>query len=459
MVELLLVAIVAFYGQTVPASQPVTIEQLRTQFEVRFMEAEPHMAFARYFKEHQQPLMAFRILEAARRHRFDPDTFNLAFEHFFLGKEPFDPSPENEKQLLDQLGNDPHNKDLLFRLADIYISREDWPKAEEYLTKRIENDPNAVLEIEGLVEVYHQQEHPEKADQFIADHMRRFPDSRISFMHRIQPLMKQQDWQSAQPLLEQAIGKYPDDGEFAFNFGIVLQHLGELEKARESFVQAATLSPDEPYIQGWVGRFFLKALDDPTAALPYYFQAYFHDPDFYETEHAEERIATIAGEQSEATLLKELAGGTSLAALASGPNPKTASGAIARMADDWKAEYADSMVECLRSDDEGVRAAATETLVQHTDAAFDERIRVLLHDPDVRARGCAAYIACHHWKDKSFPLMREMLKSDVQLLRFDAISALLQYGGEQGRQIVREHGKNEPNASLRDLIQSTISGD
>ena len=80
----------AAYAQT-PAPQPTaaSLESLRQDFAMRFLEPEPHMALAKYFRDAGDPVAAFNILETARRGRFPEEVFNQAFKAHFLGEKPF----------------------------------------------------------------------------------------------------------------------------------------------------------------------------------------------------------------------------------------------------------------------------------------------------------------------------------------------------------------------------------
>ena len=75
---------------------------------------------------------------------------------------------------------------------------------------------------------------------------------------------------------------------------VVLQDDKKIQEAEEHFVRAAALAKDSPHIQGWTGRFFLKVKLDGPKALEYYLNAYFLDPHFYDSEHAEDRIWKIS---------------------------------------------------------------------------------------------------------------------------------------------------------------------
>jgi hypothetical protein len=110
------------------------------------------------------------------------------------------------------------------------------------------------------------------------------------------------------------------------------------------------------------------------------------------------------------------------------------------------------MITLMGHDDEEVRWLATEAIKSHVDRSFDQQLRALLQESDLRKRGLGAYIAVYLWKQESFALMRNMLSEEAQLLRFDALSALILEGGAEGSRIVREHRKSELNPTLQRLI-------
>jgi tetratricopeptide (TPR) repeat protein len=87
---------------------------------------------------------------------------------------------------------------------------------------------------------------------------------------------------------------HPQDGELAFHLAAEVQEGGDLPGAEALFLRAASLAKDNATIQAWTGRFFLKAESKPKEALEYYYRAYFLNPDYYETEFVESRIARYA---------------------------------------------------------------------------------------------------------------------------------------------------------------------
>ncbi|MFL6228726.1 MAG: hypothetical protein ACJ741_08105 [Pyrinomonadaceae bacterium] len=71
---------------TINRSSPnASIERLRADLAMRFMEPAPHMALARYFRDRGDRLEAFYVLETARRTRFEQAEFNRAFAAEFGG--------------------------------------------------------------------------------------------------------------------------------------------------------------------------------------------------------------------------------------------------------------------------------------------------------------------------------------------------------------------------------------
>jgi hypothetical protein len=59
-------------------------------------------------------------------------------------------------------------------------------------------------------------------------------------------------------------------------------------------------------------------------------------------------------------------------------------------------------------------------------------LRSLLADPDLRRRGLAGYIAVKHWGQEGIKAVKPWLTEEAQMARFDAISALLEFGGGRG---------------------------
>ena len=139
--------------------------------------------------------------------------------------------------------------------------------------------------------------------------------------------------------------------------------------------------------------------------------------------------------------------------LLSDKNPVVGDQALQQMSKTWKASYLNAVLNCLDHDDEEVRWIATELIKSHVDRSFDPTLKVLLNDEDLRKRGLAAYLAVQLWKRDSFEIIKKMLTEDSELLRFDAISALILEGGEEGRRIALEYAANEKHPILKQVLE------
>lgn len=435
------------------AQAPPSLESLSADFAMRFLEPEAHMALAKYFRDSGDPVAAFDLLEAARRGRFPPEVFDPAFKTYFLGEKSFASDKETEAKLLAQLAREPDSREALFGLADIYISREDWPKAKRYLRKLIEAEPTRFEHVEALAEVYRRAGDAQQAELLPRQWARAHPETAEGYRIRVGEL-SETETDRAKALLKEAAAKFPDDPHFPFDLAGINLREKNLKEAERLYVRAAELAPDSAYIQAWVGRFFFKAAPDDRRALEHYLKAYLLDPHAYESEYVESRISTLLWRAAEARLSEQLKRGVPPSKLVEDQNHYVAGLAIAELAKSWRPAYVKTLVGLLAHRDVGVRWAATQLLKEKADASFDPTLRALLQDKDPIVRGLAAYIAVRRWKAASFDLMRQMLREESQLLRFDAVSALIMEGGPAGRKIVFEHAAHEPHPRLRGLIEA-----
>jgi tetratricopeptide (TPR) repeat protein len=439
--------------QAAPARQSKSLEQLREEYALRYFEPEPHVALARHFRDAGRPLMAFNLLEGARRTRFEREAFDRAFETHFLGKKPFSNDKEAEAKLLAQLAREPDSPDLLFGLADIHISREEYAKARQYLVKLIALEPNEFEHVRVLARVYSHEGKEGEAERLAREWVRAHPGTPESYRVRIADVSEKEP-EKAKALLAEGAAKFPADGQFPFYLAGIYLNEGNLKEAERLYLKAAELAPDSSEVHTWVGRFFFKARPDDRRALEHYLRAYLLDPHAYETEYVESRIPTLAGRLADARLRELLKGGATLTAALEDPDPYVVMAALAEMGKAWKPAYTQTLVDLMaRHDDGGVRWLATDILKARADASFDPTLKSLLQDRDLRRRGLAAYLAVHRWKGASFDLMRQMLREEAQLLRFDAVSALLLEGGPEGQRIAFEHAAREPHPWLKKLIE------
>jgi tetratricopeptide (TPR) repeat protein len=423
--------------------------ELQQAYAMRFLEPEPHMALAKYYFDHGKPLEAFHILEAARRNRFEEKIFNLAFYRAFDG---FDNSKAAEDRLLDEYARNPNSVETIDRLADIYISRENWPRAKQFLLIAIQKKPDNYRFVAGLAEVLSREGKLEEADKLENDYLKKYPESAMGYAMRAEGIMKTKPLE-ARALLAEAIKRYPNEGQLLFDLGTIYQSENK-QKAEEAFVKAAELAPRSALIQSWVGRFFFKVKPDDRRALRYYLNAYFLDPHAYETEYVESRISKIDLRLAAARFDEQTKAGVSLVGLLDDPNPIVVGLALEQMEAKWLPSFVGPVVHLMEHEAQGVRWMATQALKKNVDQSFDEQLKALLKDEDPRKRGLAAYIAVYRWKKDSFGIIKSLLSEESQLVRFDALSALLIEGGVEGRQVALEHAAHESNETLKKLINA-----
>jgi tetratricopeptide (TPR) repeat protein len=436
-----------------PATHDLELEQLRTELAMRWLEPEPHMALAKYVHDRGDRLLAFYILENIRRTRFPQEVFDQAFSDVFLERKDFDNSPEAEAAARTAVEAAPVDPEALTHLADIYISREEYAAAAPLLERAIESQPDDSAAWFALVETYRRQGRAEDATRTMERFVETNPGSPEVVLQQTAALMES-DPAEARGILQQAVETHPGSGALLFNLATVTQQEGDLDEAERLVREAARLSPDNAHIQGWTGRFLLKVADDPEGALKHYLNAYFLDPHFYDTEYAESRIRSLAWEMAEKEMEHLSQQGTSIEALLRNSNPVIASEALERAKGDWKSAYIEPVVELMTHDDPGLRWGATAALMENADDSFDERLEQLLEDADLRRRGLAAYIAIHRWGQEAFPFLRNLLHSEAQMVRYDAISALLLEGGEPGKTLLRKYREQETNGMLAEILDA-----
>ncbi len=245
------------------------------------------------------------------------------------------------------------------------------------------------------------------------------------------------------------------ESEAVFNRAAELQRAGKLRQAEQLFIKAAEAAPDSVHIQAWTGRFFYKAKADQERALHYYLNAYFLDPHAYETEFVESRIRKINWEAAVFKYRQMIKNGFAPTKILDESNPTVVLIALEQMTVRWQPDYLEAVLSLMKHDDETVRWQATEAIMKNVNRSFDPVLQTLLQDADLRRRGLAAYIAVRLWKQDSFPVLRSMLREEAQLLRYDAISALIE-SGEAGFKIIAEHRRNESDSALQQMIDKSL---
>lgn len=437
-------------------AQDSELDRLREELALHYLQPKPHMLLARHLYEQGERLTAFYVLESARRQLIPPEAFDPAFQEHFLGKEPFDDSPEAEARLKEAFRQDPTDYRLSLRITDIHISRQEWEEARTYVRKAMELSPDESEPVMVLAEIERSDAHPEAAKKIMGDWLTAHPQSPAALLDRAaEPL--EQDPSQARAILEKGIELHPADAVLHFQLGAALQREGKDEAAGKRFEEAASLGPEIAHIQGWTGRFFLKVLKDREKALKYYLNAYFLDPHFYDTEYAESRIRDLAWELAEAQFTQRIDSGETVVELLADSHPVILEMALEKAKESWRQEYMDAVVRLLAHDDIAVRWKATELLLEVADKDFDDTLRGLLEGPDGRVRGLACYLATKLWGKEGVVITAQRLQSPIVLVRFDAISALILHGGPEGMQVLRQYRETETHPRLREILDSYVA--
>src|SRR5262245_47473334 len=127
------VASLIFCQEPIATAPSPELAELRKAVVQRYLEPAAHLELARYYRDPGQRLLAFYICEGVRRTKVAPVVFDATFGRVFLGKEPFDDGEEAERRLLERVAEAPADIDAQLRLADVYISREQYEPAERTL--------------------------------------------------------------------------------------------------------------------------------------------------------------------------------------------------------------------------------------------------------------------------------------------------------------------------------------
>jgi Tfp pilus assembly protein PilF len=408
----------------------------RQDFAEHYFSAEAHLRLAWYLAEHGQKLTGFFVSEAARRSHFDEATFAKAVQVVYH-HDDFQNGPGAEGALVDQVKSHPEDAKKHERLADLYLSRSEWKKAEAELRRAIALDPESYGFVSVLAEVLRRDQREKEGVALEESWLKEHPKSLPAYTQKIE-LRSKSDPAAARSIMTEALKAYPDSAPLHYTNAAMLHESGSLPEAAAEFEKAASLDPRSAFIQGWTGRFFLKVMNDPERSLRYYLNAYFIDPDFYDSEYAEGRIRSLGTALGPAHYRSELAAGKSALQLLDSADPYVAGLAVQEAAKSWSPEVQQHVVGLLKHDDDSIRYGAATLLGEKVDASFDDELRNLLRSPDLRVRGAAAYIAGARWKENVVPILKPWLSEKPELILYEAVSVLIESGGEPGKAALRE---------------------
>jgi tetratricopeptide (TPR) repeat protein len=432
------------------------LEAAQRNYVLQFFSLDAHVNLAKQQCDRGNRLQAFYTLETARREHFEQAEFTRAFRRIFLN-DKFDNSPQAEAALRAQVKASPSDFDALNKLADIYISREEWARAIPLLESASKVRPQDFAPVAALAQVYERMNQKDKSKSTAMLWVKSHPESPEAYNVRISELLEQEKSNAqplnARPLVDEALSKYPDDPNLHFSLGVVLERANDVAGAQREFEKAAHLGTKADHIQGWVARFYYMRKIDMRRALDLYLNAYFLDPEFYETEFAEDRILKIAP-----AVAQELMDKSGTQDFPPELLPAAEKVVLRHAEAHWSAGDEEKLLKIMGSEDEVNRATAMTLLGEHPSPGLKEQAAQLLNDPDPRKRGMAAYLAVKWGNENAFALMKKWLEDPAELVRFDAISALLENGGPQGRKLVSEYARSgkETNLQLRSLLSDAL---
>lgn len=434
-----------------PASE---LDGLRLEQARHYFSAESHLALAKGLLDRGDAVRAFFVCENARRTLFEAEEFSKAHRKYFRKPDPFDNSPEAERRLQAELRASPDDAKLLVGLADVYISRSDWDRARPLLSKARELRPDDSSIVFALAEIARRDGKPDDektlTDRFVADH----PTDPASYRIRIGELAEK-DPAAAAKLADEAVGKHPVDGDLRIVRARLAYSRRDDAAAGADFVEGARLLPERAFAQGQAGRFFLKGTKEPPRALPFYLRAYFLDPEYYDGEYAEGRIRSILYK----TAQERLESVADLQSLLKDANPVVIGLAVEALGQEWNPKTLDGLYRLLSDDDVSLRWHSMTLIAKHPGPSTAERTELVRKEPDPRARGMGLYLVARTLGAKAMPILREALKSDLELIRYDALSALLMEGGEEGKANALEHLRSgqEPCGEIRQRLERAMA--
>jgi tetratricopeptide (TPR) repeat protein len=211
-----------------------TLEAARREYAAHFYDVTAHVRLAKQLHDHGQRLSAFFVLEAARREHFEEAEFTRAFRSVFLN-DNFDNSPEAEAHLRAQLQDSPNNFEKLTKLADIYISRDDWTKAVPLLQQASKLQPDDFSTVAALAQVYQGMDQDEKAQTIVSRWTKQHPYSVHTYQTEIHAQISAENAAGAKLIIEKALKRYHNDALLHFDLGQVFEKQRNLHPDRLTY--------------------------------------------------------------------------------------------------------------------------------------------------------------------------------------------------------------------------------
>ncbi|MFZ2492743.1 MAG: hypothetical protein WA208_14780 [Thermoanaerobaculia bacterium] len=454
---LVVIAVIALATGAASGSE-AELDALRIDYAKHFFTPEAHLRLAKYLADHGWPLTAFNLSEEARQRHFSEREFARAARAVYRN-DPFDDSSDAERALCEAIVTQPTpSASKLRALADIHIARKEWAQAEDLLHQAIALEPESYAPVSTLAALLRWTEREAEGDALDYAWLDARPDSLETWRVRAARIVEQ-DIEAATATIEEARARFPNDGEILFHYAGLLHDQKRLAEAAVEYERAAALAPSSAYIQGWTARFFLRAMKDREKAVHYYLRAYFLDPEFADTEPVHERVKALVQERASEVARTLGRSSKAIEELLGHPNPFVADLGLDAASLSWWPSYTTPVVLLLEHDDPTLRYSAAALLGRIVHRSADGWLRsVVAREPadpgrspfgvltrkerspgrDLYVRSAAAYIAGGRFGIYVLPMLEPWLTDPSDLLRYDAVSVLAEYGGARGLERLRK---------------------
>lgn len=234
---------------------------------------------------------------------------------------------------------------------------------------------------------------------------------------------------------------------------------GDVQKVDEALSLMMAAFPKAIGPKAVAARFYLEARNDLLRALPLYLDLYFHDPHYYDGEFAEHRIRTISLRNKQRWWHEARQARLPLAeVVARERNPRVLDVLIEEARESWEPALVSILLTLFEYDDAYLQSASLHVLLDHCDDVVRRvDVRGMLASTDLVKRAMASLLAVKCLGVDHFDLLRDNLKSGIDLVQLDAVMALDRLGGDAGRTYLRTNRPEPLSPGLREILNKLLS--
>jgi hypothetical protein len=440
--------------------------EVEKKFAARFCVLQAHVEFARMCRDEGHALTAFFILERAKKLFFDPKRFLIVFDHHFHQKPLEDFTEHSVHSLLAQPDN-AHNAILKWESAlQYYLLQENFEEARKSLHRLREGNPEVyryALQSDQVETQLCGQVSWQFREQFFERNPHAFE---TQFYGNQNTEWEMEESQKAETLLQ----KFQDRPELKAWLAGIYAKQGRIVEAASLFEEITKNGSLYASLRIQAASFYEHLKHDVDLALKNYLLAYFEDPESempksLAQKSLAQKITDLARQQAGA--LFEIVQKTKpMEYVLASTNPKLQILLLEELADQDPKSHKNIFLKMLQNRDAATREQACAILTEEGLLSAIE-VEALAQSEHPFERGLSLYIATGTQHPKVSVYLKEALHSDVDLLRFDAISALIpfihagspsekkSFTPAQAKALLQEQEKSEKNPWLREYIQSS----